>query len=62
MLQLGVYYLCIKVIDSETVRDRATFLPERKKKEKEKRYYHIVFTPNNDIKYLKIYQIGANIC
>lgn len=34
MLQLDVYYLCIKVIDSETVRDRATFLPFRKKKEK----------------------------
>ena len=38
-----------------------------KKKEKErcvmeKRRYHIIFTPDNDIKYLKIYQMGANIC
>lgn len=36
MLQLGVYYLCIKVIDSETVRDRATKKKEKQKKEKKR--------------------------
>ena len=43
MLQLGVYYLCIKVIDSEMVRDRASIYCQRrvlaieeKEEEKEK--------------------------